>query len=301
MKIVYYVLLLFTSLLWAGNFVAGKFAVGHADSITLTNLRWISATLLLLPIVWFKEKRLLPPVRALLPLFLMGLTGVMLFNVFMFLALERTTADNVGLLSALNPVAIAIASFLILRERMTRRQLLAVIVSLFGVLVVISHGDLGKLLRFHFNAGDLWMLAAVGIWGLYSVAGKKAMQHVSPYMATLWAGIFGSLILIPFNLPTFGIENGTASFWIAVIYMSLGGTVLAMLFWNIGVQAIGGTNSGIFLNFNPVFTAILAFVLLGENMGASQIAGAAIVIAGVYLFTSKPRAAAWKNRRAEHE
>lgn len=301
MKLGYYVLLLCTSLLWAGNFVAGKFSVGHADSMTLTNLRWISATMLLLPIVWLKERRLLPPVRALLPLCLMGLTGVVLFNVFMFFALERTTADNVGLLSALNPVAIAISSFFILRERMTRRQLLAVIVSLFGVLVVISHGNLSKLLRLHFNVGDLWMLAAVAIWGLYSVAGKKAMQLVSPYMSTLWAGIFGSLILIPFNIPTFGIENGTTSFWISVIYMSLGGTVLAMLFWNIGVQAIGGTNSGIFLNFNPIFTAILAFVLLGENMGASQIAGAAIVIAGVYLFTSKPWAAALKNRGAEHE
>ncbi|MFC4769195.1 DMT family transporter [Effusibacillus consociatus] len=289
MHFVFYVLLLCTSILWAGNFVAGKFLVDHASSLTLTNMRWGLAILFLIPIVWKFEKRLLPPKKALLPLFLMGLTGVVFFNIFMFLALERTSADNVGLLSALNPVAIAIVSFFVLREKMSFRQTIGMIVSLMGVVVVISHGDIQRLLHFRLNTGDLFMLAAVGTWGLYSVAGKKAMQYVSPYMSTLWAGIFGVITLLPFNLPSFAVNNPDSAFWIATVYVSIGATVLAMVFWNLGVQRVGGTHSGMFLNFNPIFTAILAYLFIGEHMTAVQVAGTVLVISGVYLFSTRKR------------
>ncbi|MFT9846459.1 DMT family transporter [Aneurinibacillus sp. REN35] len=291
----FYLLLLCTSVLWAGNFVAGKFLVGHASPLVLTDMRWIAAIICLIPIVWWKDKKLLPARQALGSLIWMGFTGIVLFNLFMFLALERTTADNVGLLSALNPVAIAIVSFFLLKERMSGRQIIGMLVSLLGVVVVISHGDIGRILRFHLNVGDVYMICAVASWGFYSVAGRRAMQYVSPYMSTLWAGIFGVMMLIPFTATSFTIVNPDPAFWIATVYASVGATVLAMLFWNIGVQRVGGTKSGVFLNFNPIFTAMLSFWLLGEVMTAVQYAGAVLVICGVYLFTApsrkvKPRA-----------
>lgn len=288
MQGLFYLLLICTSMLWAGNFVAGKFVVGHASAMTLTELRWGIAVLFLIPIVWLRERKLLPPVKAWLPLFLMGLTGVVLFNLFMFMALERTTADNVGLLSAMNPVAIAIASYLIHQEKMTKRQFVGMLISFIGVIVVITHGNWQMLIHIRFNTGDLFMLAAVGIWGLYSVAGKQAMKYVSPYMSTLWAGILGTAMLLPFS-PSFQIAKPDMSFWIAALYISFGATVLAMLFWNIGVQRIGGTKTGIFLNFNPIFTAILAYFLIGETFGSAQLIGTIIVIGGVYMFTTSKK------------
>ncbi|WP_018132837.1 DMT family transporter [Effusibacillus pohliae] len=289
MQILFYGLLMCTSVLWAGNFVAGKFLVGHASPLTLTSMRWLGAIVCLVPVVWLIDRRLLPPKQAVWPLFLMGLTGVVLFNLFMFLALERTSADNVGLLSALNPVAIAIASFFILHEKMSPRQLAGMCISLFGVVAVISHGDFSKLLQFRLNSGDLFMLAAVATWGLYSVAGRKAMQYVSPYMSTLWAGVFGVLVLLPLNLPSFAIDSADLGFWIASLYVSLGATVLAMVFWNLGVQRVGGTRAGMFLNFNPVFTAVLAYFLIGEHLTLVQLAATVLVIGGVYLFTANGR------------
>nr|WP_096467716.1 DMT family transporter [Aneurinibacillus soli] len=282
----FYALLLCTSLLWGGNFVAGKFLVGHAGPLVLTEMRWVVALICLAPLVWFRERKLLPPRAALWPLFWMGVTGVVLFNWFMFMALERTSAGNVGLLSALNPVSIAVVSFFLLREKMSPRQLTGMIISLTGVLVVISRGHFATLLQLKFNVGDLFMLGAVASWGFYSVAGKKAMQYVSPYMSTLWAGVFGSLILVPFILPSPAITAPDTAFWIATAYVSIGATVIAMLFWNIGVQKVGGTKSGIFLNFNPIFTAILSFLFLGERMTAVQLIGTILVISGVYLFTT---------------
>ncbi|WP_422664991.1 DMT family transporter [Aneurinibacillus uraniidurans] len=286
MQWMFYALLLCTSLLWGGNFVAGKFLVGHAGPLVLTEMRWVVALVCLVPLVWFRERKLLPPRAALWPLFWMGVTGVVLFNWFMFMALERTSAGNVGLLSALNPVSIAIVSFFVLREKMSRRQLTGMLISLTGVLVVISRGHLASLLQLKFNVGDLFMLGAVASWGFYSVFGKKAMQYVSPYMSTLWAGVFGSLILVPFILPSPTITAPDTAFWIATAYVSIGATVIAMLFWNIGVQKVGGTKSGIFLNFNPIFTAILSFLFLGERMTAVQLIGTMLVISGVYLFTT---------------
>lgn len=282
----FYALLLCTSLLWGGNFVAGKFLVGHAGPLVLTEMRWVVALVCLVPLVWFRERKLFPPRAALWPLFWMGVTGVVLFNWFMFMALERTSAGNVGLLSALNPVSIAIVSFFVLREKMSRRQLTGMLISLTGVLIVISRGHLASLLQLKFNVGDLFMLGAVASWGFYSVFGKKAMQHVSPYMSTLWAGVFGSLVLVPFILPSPTITAPDTAFWIATAYVSIGATVIAMLFWNIGVQKVGGTKSGIFLNFNPIFTAILSFLFLGERMTTVQLIGTMLVISGVYLFTT---------------
>lgn len=302
MQIGYYGLLLITSMLWAGNFVAGKYLVNHASALTLTDMRWLIAILFLLPIVWIKEKKIIPPRQALIYLFIMGLTGVVLFNVFMFLALERTSSNNAGLLSALNPVAIAIASFLLMGEKISARKILGMLISFAGVLVVITKGEWERLIQFQLNSGDLYMLAAVASWGAYSVAGRKAMEYTSAFQSTLWAGIFGVLILLPINLPTFEIIAPTVSFWIALLYVSVGATVMAMLFWNIGVQKVGGTKSGMFLNFNPIFTAIFAYMLLGESMSLTQLVGTGLVISGVLLFTLqrpiRPHKMEWKKRSA---
>ncbi|MED1794785.1 DMT family transporter [Brevibacillus nitrificans] len=285
MKPIYAALLLCTSFLWGGNFVVGKFLVGHASSLTLTDLRWMIAVVCLIPMVWFREKRILPTKQAVLPLILMGVTGVALFNLFMFWALERTNATNVGLLSTLNPVSIAIFSFLLVKDKIKPLQIVAMFISFGGVLVVMSKGDLAHISNLHFNVGDLWMLAAVSMWGIYSVCARWAMKTVTPLMSTLYSGIFGVALMLPFNLSTFTVQNTTWSFWLSLFYVGVLATVVSMVMWNVGVQKVGATAAGMFLNFNPVFTAILAFFLLGERMTAIQLLGSVIVIIGCYLFS----------------
>ncbi|WP_243526084.1 DMT family transporter [Bacillus pseudomycoides] len=281
----YVFLLLLTSLLWGGNFVVGKSLVDHASPMTLTSLRWIIAVLCLFPIVWLKEKRLFPPRAAILPLLLMGITGVVLFNIFQFLALEQTSATNVGLISTLNAISIVLFSSLFLKEKINGLQILSMILSFFGVLLVLSKGNIALLFSLQFNSGDLWMIAAVCIWGIYSVCSKWATKATTPMMATLYSGIFGVIILLPFNIPSFTVSHINASFITSLLYTGLISTVVCMVFWNIGVQKLGATTSGIFLNFNPIFTAILAFLFLGEALTWIQILGTVIVVTGCYLFS----------------
>lgn len=278
-------LMLVTSLLWGGNFVVAKTLVAHASPMTLTTVRWLIAVIVLVPLVWWKEKKLVPPKQAIVPLLLMGVTGVALFNIFQFLALERTTSTNAGLISTMNTISIALFSFVLLKEKITKWQLSAMVLSLFGVVLVLSKGDWQLLLDFQLNTGDLWMLAAVCVWGLYSVCSKWAMQTTSPLMATLYAGIFGVLMLLPFTSTDFTFTNVNASFILSMLYTGIISTVVCMVFWNIGVQKLGATTSGIFLNFNPIFTALLAYLFIGENMSWLQGIGGLIVIMGCYLFT----------------
>jgi drug/metabolite transporter (DMT)-like permease len=284
-RYLYMFFLFLTSVLWGGNIVVSKLLVNYASATTLTNLRWMIVILFLLPIVWIKEKKIVPPRQAILPLFLMGVTGVVLCNIFSFWALEQTTATNAGLLSALIPVFIAIFSFLFSGERIHPVQVVAMLISFLGVIVVLCKGKVGLLLVQHFNSGDLWMLASFVMWSLYPVCGRWAMYYVSPVMSTLYSSIFGVLVLLPFSILNFEINHFTAYFLWLLLYVGVLATVVCMVFWNISVQKLGGTTAGMFQNLTPVFTMILAFLFLDERITWVQITGSIIVLAGCYLFS----------------
>ena len=284
MPVLYVLILLLTSFLWGGNFVYSKFLVGHATPITLTILRWTIAIFVFFPMLKNNREKMLPSKNSILPLFLMGVTGVVFFNIFQFLAIENTSSINTGLISTLNPLSIAVSSALFLHERIKFRQLLAMLLSLVGVLIVLSKGSLDRILLLHFNNGDLWLIAAVIMWGIYSVCGKWARKKVAPMTATFYSGVFGVVMLLPFNLKNFQITNIDLPFILALIYTGIVSTVVCMLLWNIGVQKIGATKAGIFLNFNPIFTAILAFFILQEKMSLAELTGSIIVITGCLLF-----------------
>ena len=179
-------------LIMGRNFVVGKSLVDHASPMTLTNLRWMIAIVCLLPMVWFKEKKILPPRTAILPLILMGISGVALLTSFNF-SIRKTSATNVGLISTLNAISIALFSVLFLKEKVNTLQILSMILSFFGVILVLLKGDFSLLFSLHFNSGDLWMIAAVCIWGIYSVCSKwatKQLHHLWQRCTLVFSALF---------------------------------------------------------------------------------------------------------------
>ena len=157
--------------------------------------------------------------------------------------------------------------------------------SFIGVILVLSKGKIDYLLSMDFNRGDLWMIAAVSVWGIYTVCSKWAMTKTSALMSTLYSAIFGLIVLLPLSVPSFTISNINTSFVISLLYIGVISTVVCMLLWNICVQNVGSTTSGVFLNFNSIFTAFLAFVFLGEQLTWIQGMGSIIVITGCFLFS----------------
>lgn len=280
----YYFFLLCTCLGWAGNFIVSKYLVQFASALTITSLRWLIATACLLPVVLWIDKTLRIPLRAVVPLFCMGLTGVVLNNIFQFVALQHTTATNAGLISALNMVSVAFFAMLIFKERLTGMQVLAASISFLGVLVVLTEGQFATLLHMQFNQGDLWMLAAIVMWGLYTACSRWAMTYTTPLTAIFYSGVFGLVLLLPINAPSFHIAHISLPFIAAISYTAIISTVLCMLLWNICVNKVGSLTSGFFLNFNPIFSALLAVIFLNEHITVSQLVGTSIVIAGCCLF-----------------
>ncbi|MBS4207256.1 DMT family transporter [Bacillus sp. FJAT-50079] len=129
------------------------------------------------------------------------------------------------------------------------------------------------------------MIAAVCVWGLYTICTKWAMTKTSVLMSTLYSAIFGLMILLPLSAPNLIISNINPSFLAAMLYTGVISTVVCMILWNISVQKLASMTSGVLLNFNPIFTAILAFLFLGEQLTLVQGIGTAIVITGCYLFS----------------
>ncbi|TWI59132.1 DMT family transporter [Halalkalibacter nanhaiisediminis] len=277
-----WILLILTTLFWAGNYVFGKYVVEEISPLWITYSRWVLALFLLFPIALYFEKPDWKMVmKSWMPLVLLGLLGIIGYNLILYSALEFTSATNAALISALNPGIIVLFSVLLLREKLSRIQIVGLFISLFGALIILTQGNLGSILNTDYNRGDLLMIGAVIVWTFYSIIGKKI--SIPPITATAVSTFFAMIILTPFALMQ-GInlsEISSMSIY-GILYMFIFPSVFSFVFWNISVRSIGASQAGIFLNLIPVFTALIS-LLLGEVMRIEQIFGGLLVFIGVYL------------------
>jgi drug/metabolite transporter (DMT)-like permease len=275
------------ALLWAGNFVLGRAMRGHVPPVGLAFWRWALALAVLLVLY---GRRLVAQRDPLLAgwkvVVLLGVLGVGNFNLFVYLGLQHTTATNALLLNAAGPAFIVVLSFLAGMGRPTGRLLVAVALSLFGVLVILSQGRLSTLLELRLNPGDLWVLAAVLSWSLYTVLLGRRPRGVEPMVFLAALVLVGTAWIAPFyaweiarglrvtpDLPTIG----------SILYVGVFASLVAYAFWNAGVAQAGASRSGIFMNLMPAFGTLLAVGLLGEPFRLFQAAGIALIVAGVSL------------------
>ena len=193
-----YLLLLATTLLWSGNSIAGRLAVGHVTPMTLVFLRWIVAVLVLLPVGARSVAREWKLVRRhLLLLFALGCCGFTLFNVIFYVALTYTTAINVSIEQAGMPILIIVGNFLFFRVRANWLQIVGIFLTIAGVVLTACHGDPRQLLRLELNFGDAIMLLAVILYSGYSIALRlKPPLHWRSLMLVL--GVSALIAAIPF-------------------------------------------------------------------------------------------------------
>lgn len=279
-----WLLLVLCNLFWAGNYIFGKYVIGEMTPLWITYSRWALALLLLLPIAHYFEK---PNWKAVMqhwmPLAVMGALGAAGFNLVLYSALKYTSATNAALVSSMNPGVIVVFSVLLFKEKISIVQASGFIISLTGTMVILTQGNLGQVFQLEYNKGDLLMLVAVLVWMLYSFIGK----HITlpPITATAASTLFAVLLMTPFAFAQ-GINIAKISPLgiTAIIYMVIFPSVCSFIFWNMSVQAIGASQTGVSLNLIPVFTAIIS-ALLGEKITSPQIWGGLLVFLGVYLTT----------------
>lgn len=280
-----WLLLVLCNLFWAGNYVFGKFVVAEMTPINITFTRWLLASAILLAIAHFVEKpewnTVLKEWPSLAGLAIFGIVG---YNSLLYYSLNFTSPTNAALVNSLNPGMIAVASAIYLREKISRIQGLGILVSLLGVFIIMTNGNLLQIFVTHYNKGDLLMIIAIIAWTFYSII-SRILTSIPPITATAVSGLIAVIIMAPVVIiQGIDITNISAVAVTGIAYITIFPTICSFIFWNMGVRAIGAGKAGVFLNLNPVFTAIISWII-GEKITAVQVLGGLLVFLGVYITT----------------
>ena len=280
-----YPLLALAMLFWAGNWVLGRALRDAIEPFTLNFLRWALATLILAPFALPALGAQWPVVRRHFGiLLLLALTGVSLFHAMVYLGLRTTTTVNAILINSSLPLFILDCSWILERERATPRQVGGMLLSLAGILVILSRGEPARLLGLEVHAGDAWILAAMPIWGVYSVLLKRRPPQLGGVAFLFAISALGTLLLVPAALLAPPRWPG-AEAALGVLYIAVFASVLAFICWNRGVAIVGANAAGFTLHLLPLFGTVLAIVFLEETFQAFHALGFATILAGVVVAT----------------
>jgi len=286
-----YLLLTLASLSWAANWVVGRAMRNEMPPVAMGFWRWTIALAILLPFTAPELRRKWHVVRDnWLVLALLGCLGAVVFNTLIYVGLQYTAVANGVLFNSFSPILIILLSWVVVRERISKLQACGVALSLAGVLAIIARGKVSTLAAFHFNPGDLWLIAAQFLWAIYTFVLRRRPRELSA-MAFLTAMLLLSLpFLLPFYLFEFSERGGFALTPATLATLAYYGTIpsiAAYLFWNRGVAQVGPNKAGLFVHLMPLFGALLSVIFLGEQLYAYHYAGAALIFTGIYLTTRK--------------
>ncbi|QSO45820.1 DMT family transporter [Alicyclobacillus mengziensis] len=273
-----FLLLMLATLLWSGNYIAGRLLAPAMPALVLNGVRWTLSALELYIILMFTGKRL--PLREKWREFLLlGFVGMFIFSALTYLGLHSTPAAQAGMISGLIPVAILFFGVFILKDKGSRMAWFGSLVSVIGVLVLLG-GHAGS--GFTVSLGDVEILAAAGSWGLYTVLGKRFGRDMDPLTLTAGAAVFGAIPSDIAGLFSFSPHafHMTSTAWMALVYVSTAASVIAYFAWTVGVERVGASRAAAWMNLLPVWTAVSGIVMLGERMTTVQMIGGALVLLG---------------------
>ncbi len=279
-------LLALAALSWSGNHIIARYVGDKVPSWSLNLARWTLVALLLALFAFPALRADWPAIRRhWLVLAFLGATGGGIFGALQYVGLRYTTALNMGVMNSVAPALIALASFLIFRDRISWLQALGIAISLSGVVAIVSKLDGDALRTLSFNGGDLILVLNMSLWAIYS-----ACLRLRPKIATtsfLFTLAFSAaLVTLPFAAVEYaaGARLEFTSVTIgATVYAALISSLLAYICWGRGIDTLGVARAGAFLHLVPLFGAILATSLLGETLGMHHLVGFALILGGVTL------------------
>lgn len=286
-----YMILTLTTLFWGGNVIAGKLAVGHIEPNALMILRWSGALLVVLPFAIKPLRRDWPAIRDKWWLFFFyGAVGFATFNVLVYVAAHHTSGVNTSIEQVSVNIFVMLLNFVLFRTRVAWLQLVGVLLTIIGVAITASHGDLGRLLALEVNVGDLMVITASFAYAAYSITLRyKPKTH---WLSFLAASVFAAIIASFFYQQVIG--GGIAAFfeqlpqitptgWAIVAYTVLFPSVISQILYVRGVDLIGSNRASLFVNLIPIFGTIGSILVLGERLEGFHLLSAGLVIVGIVM------------------
>lgn len=269
--------------IWAGNTVINKLAVGAIFPSEIGFYRWLLAGLLFTP---FMLKPVIANWSVIRPnlgkIFVLGVLGMAIYQSLAYYAAARTSATNMGIILSLMPLMVLAMSIMSLGQRLNAGALVGAILSFVGVLVVVSSGSFSALLDHGLNLGDAMMLIATLAYAIYSTLLKKWQLRLPPLQMLYMQILVAIVVLLPLYLmsPKTGLTVHNIGL---VLYACILASMLAPLAWMKAVTVLGPSRTTLFFNLLPLITALIAAVVLKEQLHAYHLIGGALTLAGVIL------------------
>lgn len=281
-----YLILTLTTLIWAGNAVAGRLAVGQVSPMALTCLRWLVVLLLLLPLAGpqlLAERRTIARYAPFL--FALGALGYTAFNALFYWAARYTTAVNMGVIQGIVPALVIAGGFLVHGTRTKPAALVGLAATLAGVVITASRGDVDVLRSLSFNIGDLGILLASTLYAGYTLAlrNRPPLAPLTFFAVLAVAAFLTSLPLLGLEIASGAFQAPTPVGWALIGFVGIMPSLVAQLLFMRGVELIGPARAGLFMNLIPIFAALLGVVLLGETFTGYHAAALACVLGGIWV------------------
>jgi len=287
-----YILLVLTTLFWSGNFIVGKAAsTFEIPPFSLNFYRWLFAGLILLPFTFkeiLKKKRLY--FNNIGFFIVLGITSITIFNSTVYYSLYYMQVISGVLMISTIPVWIMFISSILGIEKTNKFQILGVVLSLLGVLFIITKSDLNVIKNLAFNRGDLIMASGMFAWALYSALLKKKTYEISQITLLEVVIISGLVFLVPIYILEMNFGNQIIlgmPFVLTLSYVVIFPGLASFFFWIKGIGIIGANRAGVFLHLMPVFGSIMAIVFFGEKFMIYHLLGAIFIVAGITLSNKK--------------
>lgn len=287
------------ALIWSGNFIVARGVYKQIPPISLAFYRWLFASIILLPFAYKQFKKDWNIIKQSWHyLFWISLSGIALFNTFVYVGGHYTSAINLALIGTTSsPIMANILARIFLKEKIGWYKIIGITLCITGVLFLLAKGDFSNLLSFQFSEGDLWVLLAAFCFAVYNTLVRKKPAAISALSFLLAIFSIGTILLLPFFIWEFHYRQSvmwSMSLTWVIIYLSVGASVICFWIWNIAIQKLGAGRTALFGNLIPIFSSIEAVLWLHERFTINHIISMAIVLMGLVianlpLFFKKPR------------
>ena len=281
-----YLLLVVCTACWGGNAVAARLAVGEVSPLLLTFLRWAGVTL----IIWLiAYPSIIQYKNALLKrwqyLFCMGAIGFTGFNILFYISAHSTTAINIGILQGALPVFVLLGAFFLFRESILPIQLGGITITILGVVIVATEGDINQLKSFQFNKGDLLILVACSIYAIYILflRNKPNVPGMVMFAVIAFSAMLASLPFAFFELLSGGTVWPTHQGWLVILFVVIFPSFLSQLFFIRGVHLMGASRAGVFINLVPIFASAFSAALIEEKFYLFHLIALILVLTGIWI------------------
>jgi drug/metabolite transporter (DMT)-like permease len=278
------------TLIWSGNFIVARGVYKEIPPVGLAFYRWLLASIIIFPFAFKKFKQEWPVVkRSWHYFFWISLTGVSMFNTFVYIGGHYTTAINLALIgTTTSPILSVILARIFLKEKIGWLKVLGIGLCISGILFLLSKGNIRNLISFHFTTGDDWILLAALSFAVYNTMVKKKPGSVSPVNFLFVSFSFGTILLFPFYL--WELFHTAPVVWnikllSIIFYLAIGASVICFFIWNIAIHKLGAGRAALFGNLIPIFSSLEAVIILREQFSLIHIVSMILVFAGIMLAT----------------